>query len=509
MTKKVSCVLSSFFSLLAAFLLLPLRSYSQAISGDLVGTVIDSSGAVVPNASLMAENTATGFKANETTNAAGEFHFSNLPVGTYKVTVTATGFAAATVNGVAVQLNKENTLPVTMQLQAQTTTVEVTGAPPSINTTSPQIEGTFEAAENANLPVAVIGDGVINLALLQPGVSAAEGIGAGTGPSVGGQRPYNNNFMIEGVDNNDKAVTGPLVYVPNDAVEEFSALQNQFSPEFGHSTGGQFNTIVMSGTNQYHGKVYEYFQNRHLNAIDQDVIQSGLTSNPRYDWNRVGGQVGGPIKKNKLFFFGNFEYNPLGQASVAAGGVCSPTAAGYTTLGSLAAVSKTNLGILQKYLAAAPVGGNCPTTGATIPVAGANIPVGLIPISAPNYTNWYYLVTSMDYDISSKDQIRGRYIYNRNTGLDIGAQLPAFFLTEPVRYDLIALSEYHTFTPNLTNEFRIGFNRYSQVIPAGNFQFPGLDSFPNLEFFDLNVQLGQIRMHRKRRSKTCIRLRKT
>ena len=151
---------------------------------------------------------------------------------------------------VAVQLNKSNTLQITLPLQAQSATVEVTAAPPPINTTNAQIEGTFEAARDFKSGLG-IGDGVLNLALLEPGVSAAEGIGAGTGPSVGGQRPYNNNFTVEGVDNNQKNVTGPLVYIPNDAVQEFSALQNQFSPEFGHSTGGQFNTIVMGGTNTY------------------------------------------------------------------------------------------------------------------------------------------------------------------------------------------------------------------------------------------------------------------
>ena len=474
---------------LAGSLFLSPKSYSQAISGDLVGTVTDATGAIVPNASLTAENVATGVKTTVVGNATGGFRFSNLPVGDYKVTATAANFAATTISDVAVQLNKSNTLQIALQLQAQSATIEVTAAPPPINTTNAQIEGTFEAAETANL-VSGLGYGVLNLALLEPGVSAAEGIGAGSGPSVGGQRPYNNNFTIEGVDNNNKEVTGPLVYVPNDAVQEFSALQNQFSPEFGHSTGGQFNTVVMSGTNDFHGKLYEYFENRNLNAIDASTIQAGLTSNPRYDWNRVGGQFGGPIRKNKLFFFANAEYNPLGQASTPEGGVCSPTAAGYTTLASLSGVSKTNLGILQKYAPAASGGPCAAVTGSTITVGSTRIPVGTLPIQAPNFENQYYLVTSMDYDISSKDQIRGRYIYNRVNEIDNAAELPAFYLTEPFRYHLFSLSEYHTFNPNITNEFRVGFNRYANITPAGDFQFPGLDSFPNLLFIDLNLQVG-------------------
>ena len=135
--------------------------------------------------------------------------------------------------------------------------------------------------------------GVLNLALLQPGVTSAGAMGAGVGPSVGGQRPYNNSFTLEGVDNNRKDVTGPVTLVPNDAVAEFSVLTNQFSPEFGHSSGGQFNTVVKSGSNTIHGTVYEYFQNRNLNAIDQSIANNTAAGekiiNPRYDNNRLGG----------------------------------------------------------------------------------------------------------------------------------------------------------------------------------------------------------------------------
>ena len=125
--------------------------------------------------------------------------------------------------------------------------------------------------------------------LLGAGVASAGGVGVGTGPSVGGQRPRNNNFMIDGVDNNRKDVTGPVLAIPNDAVAEFTVLQNQFSAEFGHSSGGQFNTVLRGGTNEIHGIVYEYLQNRDLNAIDQANKRQGIFTNPRYDQNRLGG----------------------------------------------------------------------------------------------------------------------------------------------------------------------------------------------------------------------------
>jgi hypothetical protein len=482
---------------------------AQAISGDVVGTVLDKSGGAVPNSAISAMNVATGVKTNTTSNAQGEFRFGNLPVGTYTIQVSASGFSTLTFSDFRVELNKVSTLAASLEIGSQSSVVEVSGATPLLNTTSAQIDSTFDT-KSIDLPVASIGLGVLNLALLQSGVSTSGGIGAGTGPSVGGQRPRDNNFTIEGVDNNNKSVTGPLVTVPNDAVQEFSALSNQFSPEFGHSNGGQFNTIVKSGTNDIHGKAFGYFQNRNFNAIDQSVIQAlgPGAKNPRFDDNRFGGQLGGPVLKNKLFYFADFEYRTLGQASVVAGGLCAPTAAGYATIQTIPGISANNLGILQKYAGNAPAGGNCPNVNAKDPKGNANttnsifvtnpsaaagftpVAVGTIPVQAPNFTNYKYLTTSMDYDISSKDQLRGRYIYNSGVGIDNIANLPAFFLSSPTKYHLASLAEYHTFSASISNELRVAFNRYDNTTPAGNFSFPGLDSFPNLVFSDLGLQIG-------------------
>jgi hypothetical protein len=158
------------------------------------------------------------------------------------------------------------------------------------------------------------------------------------------------------VDNNRKDVTGPVIALPADSLAEFTILQNQFTAEFGHSAGGQFNTVVKSGTNELHGSVYEYLQNRNLDANDQANARSGILSPPRYDENRLGASVAGPIKKNKWFIFGNFEYHPLGQAAINAQPPNSPTAAGYALLDSMSGVSKSNLAILEKYAPQHPLG---------------------------------------------------------------------------------------------------------------------------------------------------------
>jgi Carboxypeptidase regulatory-like domain/TonB dependent receptor len=483
------CQFKTFLLLLTLLAIPALNIYGQAISGNLVGTITDPSGATVPNASVTATNVATNVKWHTVTNNDGQYRLNNLPPGTYTLSAEATGFTRGELQQVAVQLNQTATANLAMQLSSSSTTVSVVESAAVIDTTNAQIQSTFTAKQAADLPNASIGSGVLNLSLLSAGVTSAGGLGAASGPSVGGQRPRNNNFTVEGVDNNSKSVTGPQVYVPNDAVSDFTVLQNQFQAEFGHSSGGQFNTIVRSGTNQFHGSLYEYMRNRMLNAVDQSFANQGIYSAPRYDNNRLGATIGGPILKDKWFYFANFEYNPLGQQSTTGNPVYAPTAEGYSLLSGVPGVSKTNLGILQKYATAPAV-----TTGDSVPgvsMNGLNIPLGIVPTAGPNYTNTYAGVVSSDYNISDRDQLRGRFIYNKVTSIDpSGAYLPVFFSNVPTTNYLATLAWFHTFTPTLTNEFRLGYNRQNQSFPVADYSFPGLDQFPNLVFNDLGLGLG-------------------
>ena len=459
-------------------------AFGQAISGDLVGTVTDPSGAVVPNATVEALNTATGVRSATRTNGTGEYRFSNLPIGQYDITANAQGFASTVVRGQRVDLNKTATANVALGTGQVTTTVEVTSEAPAIDTTTAQVQNTYDSLQAKDLPSANVGSGVLNLSLLDAGVASSGGIGAGSGPSVGGQRPRNNNFTIEGVDNNSKSVTGPLIGVPGDAVANFTVLQNQFSPEFGHSSGGQFNTVVVSGTNHFHGSVYEYLQNRNLNAVDYQLANQGITTNPRFDNNRFGGSIGGPIIHNKWFFFFDGEYNPIGRSATPSSAVFTPTATGFNQLAAIPGINSTNLGVFKQYATAAS------SASKTIKVNGQNVEIGILPIVSPNFTNNKAYVASSDFNFSEKDQLRARYIYNSQVGIDVTPTLAAFFLNTPTKEHLVTLSEYHTFSPTLNNEFRIGYNRYANTTPAGNFKFPGLDQFPNLTFDELNLQIG-------------------
>lgn len=477
--KKLALVAAVF-----AAIFLTGNCFGQAVSGDVVGSIVDASAAGVPNVNVRAVNVATGVGKSTVTTTGGQYRISNLPSGLYNLTATANGFATAKLNGVEVTLTRTVTANMTLQVGQVSSSVDVSDSATAIDTTTATIGNTYDSRQTRDLPVSSIGQGVLNLSLLNAGVASNGGIGVGQGPSIGGQRPYNNNFTIEGVDNNNKSITGPLALVPNDAVAEFTLLQNQFSAEFGHSSGGQFNTVVKSGTNVLHGSIYEYFQNRDLNAVDQQNANQGIRSNPRFDSNRLGSTVGGPILKNKLFYFGNFEYNPNGQSATVGGNLRTPTAAGYAALANIPSLSQTNLGVLKQYATAAP------RQNGTITVAGTPIPVGILPLAAPNYINGYYSVLSVDANLSDKDQIRTRDIYNRKVGIDVGANLPQFFTVQPSIFHLATISEYHNFSPSMTNEFRLGFNRYSNTLLSPPDKFPGLDAFPTLQFADLNLSLG-------------------
>jgi hypothetical protein len=510
--------------LLAVLLLMTGVVLGQATSGDLAGTVVDATGAVIPSATVVVTNVNTGVSTTTKGSASGEVRLSNLLPGDYNITVTAEGFSKAVAKDVRINLNKTSSMTFTLSTASSSQVVEVsTEAAVTLDATSTNLTQTFETRELAELPTATHGtQGVLNVSLLSPNVASTGGIGVGVGPSVGGQRPRNNNFMIEGVDNNDKALTGPLLYVPNDAVGEFSLITNQFSPEFGHSSGGQFTTNVISGTNKFHGVVYEYFQNRNLNAENAPAGQK--VPNPPFDDNRYGVQVGGPVLKDKLFFFANFERQTTIKQQQ--GFVCVPTTAGIALLNAQAGALNLNANNLAQYTKYTPavaqqVGGDGqPTdvacfnqsggaqtaaifsdTSATnvIPydansgqgvvhgsVGRVNIPLGNYQITGGNSNIRKALTTSGDWTISPKDNLRLRYLYNTNPQTDVNAALPEFDQPEPFRYHLVALSEFHTFSPNLTNEVRVGFHRYDNSVPSGPFSYPGLDAFPNITIFDQN-----------------------
>jgi len=458
----------------------------QGIDSTLVGTVTDSSGATVPGSQVTAANRSTGVVTSRSTNSAGEYRIEHLPVGSYDVAASAPGFAPRTVANVMLQLNHTVNVDFPLELATASTTVQVIDAPAPIDSASSHLENTFDARALIAFPAASFptGSGFLNLSLLGGGVASSGGLGQGTGPSIGGQRPSANRFYVEGADNNSYFTTGPLTTVSNEALSEFTVLQNQYGSQFGGAPGGIFDAIVKSGGNQIHGSIYEYLENRNLNALDALYARQGATSPPRFDNNRLGATFGGPIIKNKLFYFGSFEYNPTGYAFSPVGEVDAPTASGYQVLNSLSGLSKVNLGVLAKYLPAAS------TPTGSVQVLNATIPTGPLSVIAPSYTNQYHAVGSVDWDVSDRDRVRARYLYTRYAGIDASqVYLPSFFATVPDNTHLVSLSEYHTFSSLTQNEFRAAYSRNDDQRSAANVTFPGLTGFPTLYFDDLGPGL--------------------
>lgn len=487
-------------TILASFLVVP-DALAQLTTGNLTGTVHDSSEAVVASAKVVAQRTGTGVEFTAISDARGIYRFNNLPVGDYDLVVTAPGFSAETLKAISVDLNVTVTANATLQVGTSTTVVNVEAAA-AIDTSSAQIASTFTAAQSADLPTATYGSGVWNLSLLSPGVATAGAVGSGFGPSVGGQRPRYNNFTVEGVDNNAKNISVALVRVPNDALAEFTVLQNQFAPDFGHSMGGQFNQVVKSGSNSYHGSLYEYMETRNFDAADNLDAIGGNPLHPRFDNNRFGGTFGGPILKNKLFFFTNYEYNPVGLTADTY--YFAPTQAGYNTLAAMPGINQTNLSELRKYLGAAstPVSDSATPFQGPVMVGPGNesqgeqsssavaIPVGRISQSLPDYFNNTSAVSSIDYTLSGKDQMRGRFVLNRSGFVDCTGFPAPFFTTRPVNDYLVAISEYRSFTPTLVNELRLGYNRFNNSNPIPNPSFPGLSQFPTITINELQAHFG-------------------
>jgi hypothetical protein len=454
----------------------------QTTGGTLRGIVKDGMGAVVPNAVITATNDATDTKFNTVTSSAGLYSFPNLLVGSYSVSAEHIGFNKMVRKGVAVSANHVTDVEIPLELGTVATIVEVTSGPELLSLTNSQVGATMEERAVRDLPNSVLGGSPLNLAVLLPNTTTQAGGVLGEGGSIGGNRPRNNNFTIDGVDNNDVALTGSLQPVIQDAVAEFNLISNQFSAEYGHSTAGQFNIITKSGTNAYRGSAFYYGQNRHLNAMDnltKAAVEAGdIDKKPRFDYTRLGGTFGGPIRKDKLFFFGAYEYRTRGEAATGVT-VLSPTSPGMSTLNGLAANSAVK-NILQQLPTAS-------STSNEIMVNGRAIPVGTVQFFAPDFDNQHDFQTNLDYSIG-KHQLRGRFLYDRLRQPNLNPSLPLPQFTGDYARDArkIAFTDVWALTSRMANDFRLSYSRFSQIygIPAA------FANFPTVKIDELGLNIG-------------------
>jgi len=489
-------------------------AHGQATTGGIRGVVTDQNGAVVSGAQVKLTRKSTGGTQSVQTNGSGQFEFTNLlPSNDYSVSVEAPNFKSASLTDVRVSVNQSTDLPVALEPGQVTETVTVTaGGAELVDTTSANLSKAFSSRQVVELAQTTAGPagspaGVNNLALLAPNVTSSGGVGVGTGGSVGGQRPRNNNFVVDGVDNNDKSVTGPQSYISPDEVAEFTLLQNQFSAEFARSNGGNFLTVTKSGTNDFHGTGYGFFRNRYLNALDTIQKNAGVTRDkssgdlfmPRSDYFRGGFNIGGPLPiprfgegtgpgfrlgRDKLFFFFSYERIQTGSAA-SAGGIVTPTAAGFAAINAIPGLSANNLAAFNTYVPVAPVNDQ-----QTIDVLGRPIPVGNVSFAAPNFFKQNHSVINADYLQSSATQHHIRFTFTNGADIDNIANLPVFFVALPTKQRLFSYTLIHNFSNNVINETRGAFRRSSQNFPVPGLTFPGLNVFPNITLDDLGLNIG-------------------
>src|SRR6266446_6522344 len=288
---------------------------AQSTGGRILGRVADSSGAVLANVKVTATNDATGITRETKTNASGDYVFPEVPVGTYTLTFDLSGFKTNVRKSVTLDVNQVITLNMSMQIGATKEVVEVTSEAPLVDTTSTQLGAVVNDRSVSQLPLNA--RDTYQFLQLQPGVVSTVGSGnqivygsdkAGS-VSVNGGRGRANNFSVNGGDANDQFVNLPTVQPSPDSIAEFRVLTNTFDAEYGRNSGSVVNVITKSGTNALHGNLYEFFRNTKLNANPYclPAVDGVSCDKPQSNQNQYGGTLGGPIVKDRTFFFTSYE----------------------------------------------------------------------------------------------------------------------------------------------------------------------------------------------------------
>jgi hypothetical protein len=484
------------FAVLLGFSALP--AFGQIDRGAIAGRILDSSGAVVPSARVTITNKATGVEANTPVNADGEYQVLTLIPGTYSVKASAAGFESVLRDDIQVHVQDHLSINFALKVGSVNTQIVVTGAESILETQSADIGSVVNEQHINDLPLN--GRRYADLALLEPGVYKfyAPANPAPDRFSANGNSELQNNFLLNGIDNNSfsenmQELSVQVVQPPPDALQEFKIQTRTYSAEFGNSAGAVVNATIKSGTNGYHGDLYEFLRNK---VLDANTWINNLTGIPRtgFSQNQFGGTFGGPILKDKLFFFGDLERFTSRNGTTVQSTVPTPlmTQGNFTEL-PYALANPLVPGQSGCYV------GNIIQTGCFDPVAQKlmglvagtaipNIPSAVavegIPGSwtgAPNYVfatsipnDSYSLDGRIDYTLSPKDQIFGSYSYrhvNKQDPLWTGNPLIGngnFATQYRWHQQSIALGWTHTLSNSLVNDLRFGFSRdYAHSDPNG------------------------------------------
>ncbi len=459
------------FALYAILLisLFSLTGLAQTSKGFVTGTVTDPNGAGIGGATIKITNAETGVNRTTVSQENGSFRLDAVDPGTYTVDISATGFKTATRTNIVVAAAQTADVSSPLEVGNPTEVVTVSAETPiELQVADGTRVNTLNQREITELPVP--GLNPVNLVFTLPGVvdpgSLASGFVQGTEFSVNGLRPRANNQLIDGLENNDNSITGQS-YQPTvrDGYSEVTVLGGDFSAEYGRAGGAVVNVITRSGSNSFHGSVYDINQNSIFSSLTPGQIAiEGLTKVPRFNQNTLGFSVGGPIKKNKLFFFGTFQAD-LFRAGGASSTAIVPTAEGLAQLRAMVPVG-TNPA-LDQYLA---IVGTfvAPEADRLIGIEAAGtpnrtlVPFGVASRQSAQPVNTYDHIERIDWTPTSRDSITFRYLRNSQmfnnqfpSGV-VGGQFPGFEVDVPGVADSFFASYTRNFSPATTNEFRFG-----------------------------------------------------
>ncbi|HEX8136071.1 MAG TPA: TonB-dependent receptor [Pyrinomonadaceae bacterium] len=473
----------------AISLLCASAALAQVTGGSVTGTVVDAQGGVVANATVNLLDKQRGQTLTTQTTGTGQFNFPNVSVGEYQIQISQSGFDTLT-RDLRVELNQVSTVDATLQAAGVSASVNVAATSEAvIETDSSQLSRSFDTRQVLNLPVF----GNQNaLALLSPNVAERSAGVVGSGGAVGGTRPRGNSFNVDGVDNNDAGVTGPVISVIQDSIQEFSLLTNNYNAEFGAGSGGQFNTITKGGTNEFHGSGFYYVQSERFNAastseerlLNTPVALGGIERKPLFRDHRYGGTIGGPILRNKLFFFGAYERETNNSAAGTAQ-YFAPTAAGLTQIAGLPGASPYVVNLLRNNITLAPAGEFFQN------VLGTPIPFGSVTIALPAGAKQHLAQINIDHLPNSNNQFRYRYSYQKlraeqSGGNFIGSD-PRFNNLLAFDANLFSITWVRTISPNLVNDMRLSYRRSVTDYPLKDSQF---NDFPNIVDFSTSIDIG-------------------
>jgi hypothetical protein len=481
---------------LAAFLLIVLTAvlghpvFAQS-TATLNGTVSDATGAILVNARVVATNQATGVESVRQTDAAGAYLFPSLPIGIYRLQVTAPGFQSAIISNLKLDVATAVTQNIQLRVGQAAETVEITADAVLIDTTTNSMGQVISDKTVQEIPLN--GRHFTDLSLLTPGTVTPPQNGflsfplrgqGSFGINTAGQREDTTNWLVNGINMNDNVQNQITFQPPIDTLSEYKIDNSAFPAEYGRNSGAIVNLATRSGTNVYHGEAFEFFRNNDLDARNFFNDASGPKAGPQapFQRNEFGADFGGPIKKNKLFFFLAYEglrqhqkltVSPVVPSQNDRAGVTSQAVAQLLTLVPTANFARSGVGVTDNPADPATWTG---FNGAAL--ANVNLNQGS---------------ADFDLEVTSKDRIHGYYVVQKDLREEptAGANIPGFGDTREGFRHLATLSEDHTFGPSIANTVRLGFNRihltftptaldpaaFNMNLPAGS---PGAVGIPNI-----------------------------